>query len=318
VLAWVDHSFNGFYGSRTGFFGAFECADDSGAAKALLAGAERWLSGAGMDRVRGPVNPVSEFWGFLVRGYGSPPVYLAPYNPPYYERLVRENGYEKVKDLLAYQADAARGYRIPPRFERFRDRMRTRRPQFTVRRLRLDRLSVEAEHVWRITNEAVRGNWGYVPLDRGELESMLRRIRPLADPDAIWMVEDGGTPVGYALGFPDLNTLLRRTRGRLFPFGFVTILAGLRRVRDYRLFGLAVLPAYHNLGLDVLLYMSLYEALAPRGVRLEANYILEDNLRIRNALEKLGLEQNKVYRVYEKPLQPWTRTVFPADLRPAS
>jgi hypothetical protein len=37
-------------------------------------------------------------------------------------------------------------------------------------------------------------------------------------------------------------------------------------------------------------------------VHLEANYILEDNARIRNALEKLKLDQTKVYRVYEKSL----------------
>jgi ribosomal protein S18 acetylase RimI-like enzyme len=109
--------------------------------------------------------------------------------------------------------------------------------------------------------------------------------------------------VGYSLGFPDLNQILRRIRGRLFPFGFLTLLTKLRTVRDFRLFGLAVLPKYHGLGLDVLLYVNLYEALAPRGVRLEANYILEDNLRIRNALIKLGLQQTIVYRVYEKPLE---------------
>jgi hypothetical protein len=37
-------------------------------------------------------------------------------------------------------------------------------------------------------------------------------------------------------------------------------------------------------------------------VHLEANYILEDNRRIRNALEKLELARTKVYRVYEKEL----------------
>jgi ribosomal protein S18 acetylase RimI-like enzyme len=68
------------------------------------------------------------------------------------------------------------------------------------------------------------------------------------------------------------------------------------------LWGLAVLPAYQSLGLDVLLYMRLFDSLAARGVRLEANYVLEDNLRIRNALEKLGLKAIKTYRVYEKAL----------------
>ena len=64
-----------------------------------------------------------------------------------------------------------------------------------------------------------------------------------------------------------------------------------------------MLPAYHGKGLDVLLYLQIYKALAPRIRRLEANYILEDNPRIRNALEKLDLDLVKTYRVYEKPLE---------------
>jgi GNAT superfamily N-acetyltransferase len=143
-----------------------------------------------------------------------------------------------------------------------------------------------------------------VPLNSDEFQDMFRKLKPIADPQAIWLVEDRGKPVGFALGFPDLNVVLRRTGGRLFPFGFLHLLLGLRKVRDYRLFGLAVLPEYHGRGLDVLLSMELFRALAPRIRRLEANYILEDNLKIRNALEKLGLDLVKCYRVYEKDVPP--------------
>jgi GNAT superfamily N-acetyltransferase len=253
--------------------------------------------------VRGPINPVSECWGFLLRGFDSPPVFMAPYTPPAYNAYAEAAGYAKIKDLLAYDGDARAGYRMPERFVRFREALLARRPTLRVRRLDLRRLRSEAEAIWRISNEAIRDNWGYVPLDKSELEGMFRKLRPVADPDAIWMVEDAGSPVGYALGFPDLNVILKKIRGRLLPFGFLRLLLGVRRLRDYRLFGLAVLPAYQGMGLDVLLYMSLFEALAPRGVHMEANYILEDNPKIRNALEKLGLRQTKVYRVYEKPLQ---------------
>jgi ribosomal protein S18 acetylase RimI-like enzyme len=301
VLAYVDHSFNGFYKSSTGFFGSFE-SEDQEAADALLAEAESWLASRGMNTVRGPINPVSECWGFLLEGHGRPATFMSPYNPPRYNDYARGRGYAKVKDLLVYEADALEGYRIPERFLEFRRRLLERRPSLAVRRLDLRKLDREAEAIWRISNEAVSGNWGYVPLDREELAGVLRQLKPIADPDAIWMVEDSGKPVGYALGFPDLNILLRRIRGRLLPFGFLTLLTRARRLRDYRLFGLAVLPAYHGLGLDVLLYVSLFEALQPRGVHLEANYILEDNPRIRNALEKLQLTQTKVYRVYEKRL----------------
>jgi ribosomal protein S18 acetylase RimI-like enzyme len=301
ILAYVDRSFNDFNRSRTGFFGSFE-SEDQETAGALLAAAEGWLTSRGMDAVRGPINPVSECWGLLLEGHGRPATFLSPYNPPRYHDYVLERGFAKVKDLLVYEADALEGYRIPPRFLEFRRRLLARRPRLAVRRLDLRRIEREAEAIWRISNQAVSGNWGYVPLDREELADMLRQLRPIADPDAIWLVEDAGTAVGYALGFPDLNILLRRIRGRLLPFGFLTLRAGARRLRDYRLFGLAVLPAYQGLGLDVLLYVSLFEALQPRGVRLEANYILEDNARIRNALEKLQLTRTKVYRVYEKAL----------------
>jgi ribosomal protein S18 acetylase RimI-like enzyme len=303
VLAYADRSFNSFYKSRTGFFGAFE-SEDAETAAALLGEAERWLAACGMSAVRGPINPVSECWGFLLRGHGRPGTFMSPYNPPRYNDHAETQGYAKVKDLLVYEADALEGYRIPERFLAFRRRLLQRRPSLSVRRLDLRKLEREAEAIWRVTNEAVSGNWGYVPLDREELAGVFRKLKPIADPDAIWVVEDGGRAVGYALGFPDLNVLLRRIHGRLLPFGFLTLLTGVRRLRDYRLFGLAVLPAYHGMGLDVLLYVSLFEALQPRGVRLEANYILEDNLRIRNALEKLQLKPTKVYRVYEKSLRP--------------
>lgn len=302
-LVYVDHSFNAFYKSRTGFFGAFECENDPAAARALDDEAVSWLAARGIDRVRGPIHPVSESWGFLTRGFEAPPVFMASYNPPFYNDFMTQLGYAKVKDLLAYDASKDRGYRIPERFARFEQRLLARSGgRFTLRMLSMGNLVRDAEAVLSISNVAIRDNWGYVPIDRAEFLDMFRRLKPIADPEAIWFVQDAGRPVGYALGFPDLNIILRRTGGRLLPFGFVPLLFGVRKVGDYRLFGLAVLPQYHGLGLDALLYLRIYRALSPRIRRLEANYILEDNAKIRNALEKLGLELVKTYRIYEKSI----------------
>jgi GNAT superfamily N-acetyltransferase len=302
-LVYVDHAFNGFYGTRTGFFGAFECVEDFGAARALDDAAVAWLKARGMERVRGPIHPVAESWGFLVEGLRAPPVFMAPYNPHYYNDFVRKLGYEKVKDLLAYDASTERNYTIPQRFSTFGARRLADGTGLSVRMLSMKDLARDADAILAISNEALKDNWGYVPLNRAEFQDMFRKLKPIADPEAIWFVEHQGRPVGYALGFPDLNMILRRIGGRLLPFGFLRLLFGIRRVTDYRLFGLAVLPAYHGKGLDALLYMQVYNALAPRIRRLEANYILEDNPNIRNALEKLGMDLVKTYRVYEKSLE---------------
>ena len=55
-------------------------------------------------------------------------------------------------------------------------------------------------------------------------------------------------------------------------------------------------------GLDVLLYVSLARQLIPLQCRMEANYMLEDNRSILNALDKMGMTEIKKYRVYEKDL----------------
>jgi GNAT superfamily N-acetyltransferase len=300
-LVYVDRNFNAFYKTRTGFFGAFECVNASNVAKALDEAAVEWLSARGMERIRGPIHPVAESWGFLYRGYETPPVFMAPYNPPYYNAFMNDLGYKKAKDLLAYEANNDKGYILPPRFEDFSRRLLSRRPGLSVRPLSLKNLEREAETIWRISNIALKDNWGFVPLERVELVDMFKRLKPIADPDAVCFVEDEGNPIGFALGFPDLNVILRRIGGRLFPFGFFQVLFGIRKVGHYRLFGLAVLPEYQKKGIDVLLYTRICRALQPRIRRLEANYILEDNWSIRNALEKLDLTLVKTYRVYEKP-----------------
>jgi GNAT superfamily N-acetyltransferase len=301
-LVYVDHAFNSYYGTCTGFFGAFECVEDFNTARALDEAAVSWLCTRGMNRVRGPIHPVAESWGFLLDAFDQPPVFMAPYNPPYYNEFARRLGYEKVKDLLAYDASTERGYRIPERFSAFAERRLSEGSGLSVRMLSMKNLERDADAILAISNQSIKDNWGYVPLDRKEFQDMFRKLKPIADPEAIWFVEDHGTPVGFALGFPDLNIILRRIGGRLLPLGFLQLLFGVRAVKDYRLFGLAVLPAYQGQGLDVLLYLQIYKALAPRIRRLEANYILEDNPKIRNALEKLGMDLVKTYRVYEKAI----------------
>jgi GNAT superfamily N-acetyltransferase len=302
ILSYIDHNFNDYYKSKIGMFGSFESARRSEVAAALLGEAERWLAARGMDRIRGPINPVEECWGSLYRGFDRPATFMMPYNPSYYNEYLEVLGYRKVKDLLAFEGDARKGYRIPERFIRFRAKMRARHPELAIRPIDMKHLLRDAEAIWNISNRAIRNNWGWAPYGLEELQATIKKLKPIADPDAIWIVEDAGKPVGFCLGFPDINIILRKIRGRLFPLGFAALLRMRRRLRDFRLFGLAVLPEYHGLGLDVLLYMSLYEALAPRGVHMEASYVLEDNPPMINALKKLGLVQTKTYRVYQKAL----------------
>lgn len=299
-LCYIDKEFNKYYKTELAFFGAFECLENYDAAKAMIDRCMAWAKERGMKGVRGPIHPVAEVWGFLAEAFDSHPIFLSPYNPEYYVKFVEKMGFEVVKRLLVYDGDARKGYEIPQRFVEFTDKLLKRKPNIKVRHANMRGLKREAEHIWRISNASYADNWGYVPVEYEVMVDMLNKVKPIVNKDSICFLEADGEVIGYAFGFLDLNLALKAINGNLFPFGFVKLLATLKKMEDYRLFGLAIMPEYQNMGLDVLLYVKLFEGLAPRGARLEANYVLEDNYSIRNALEKLGLQKTKSYLIYEK------------------
>ncbi len=298
-LVYIDGEFNQFYNTKTGMFGAYESVNDQAVASALLEASVEWLRNRKMEIMRGPIHPIAESWGFLLKGYDSLPVLMAPYNPPYYHSLMENFGLTKAMDLLAYEVDLEKGYQIPERIQRFVSFFGTKNRQFTCRPIDVKNLTEEANHIWRISNSSLLDNWGYVPVDASVIEDMIKRLKDILDPNAVWFVEDEGVPVGYALGFPDPNPTIRAIKGKMFPLGFTKLLRVRTRETRYRLFALAVLPKYHGMGLDVLLYKNLHDSLIERLKILEANYILEINWNIRNALEKLNMERTKEYRIYE-------------------
>jgi len=63
---------------------------------------------------------------------------------------------------------------------------------------------------------------------------------------------------------------------------------------------MGILPEYQKKGISILLFRKLNEALAPKNVYVEANWVLEDNYLMINALKQLKFDLVKKYRVYKK------------------
>lgn len=299
-LVYIDLNHNKFYGVKIGFFGAFECENNVEAANLLIKAAEDWCVKNKMDSIRGPIHPVAENWGFVFDGYDSPPMFMSPWNPSYYHTFF--NDYEKAKDLLVYEADMRTGYKLPERYNEFFDKFLQRYPEVKFRRLNKKNIKEDAKAILEVTNTALADNWGFVPLELPVMEDMLKKLKLIVDPDAVWILEAEGRAIGYCLGFPDINIIFKKTKGRMLPFGWARLLLGVGKLKEYRLFGLAVHPDWHGRGLDAIMYINLYRHLLDKNIMMEANYILEDNLRIKNALLKLGMTYTKTYRIYQRKL----------------
>ena len=303
IEAIVNHAHNQFHNDRVGFFGGFECEDDRAVSDALLDSAARWLASRGMDVMRGPAtHSTNEECGLLIEGFDEPPMVGMPYNPPYYAALLEGFGLKKAKDLFAWEIRADQT--IPDKIARVAELVR-KSTDVVLRQVNFADYAAEIGRAMDVYNAAWARNWGFVPLTEAEFVYAAKQLRPVFArfPEGALVAEVGGRPVAFCLAILDVNQALARLQGgRLFPFGFWTLLRGLKRVRQARIMALGIRPEYRHRGVDALLYFELLT----RGRRLgyqraEIGWTLEDNRAMNRAI-LLGGRHHKTYRFYDVAL----------------
>ena len=303
ISAFVDHLAVDHWKQPIGLFGSFECVEDEKVAQALLAAARSWLVDKGMKSMRGPWSFASQEWGLVVDGFTPDPIILAPYNPPYYNEYLQNSGLKKAKDLMVYECNAREGYQIPERYLTLTDVVK-RRYGITIRPVNMKNLEADVVTMTNLANVSISDNWGFYPVTDAEARSMAHDLKDIVDPKAILIAEDrNGKPIGFAMTLPDINLLIKGLDGRMSPRLIFRLLFILPRIKQYRMWALGVLPEYQSCGVDTLLYRATYEALYNKDIRVEINYVLEDNDRMNNALRKLGVKDLRRYRVYEMSLE---------------
>jgi ribosomal protein S18 acetylase RimI-like enzyme len=296
----------GTHGAREGARQAAREGDSEGAresaregAALLLEAARDWLRERGMRVMRGPWSFLSQEWGLVVEGFAPEPVIMAPHNPPGYASLLEAFGLRKAKDLLCWEISVPEGYALPDRILKLTDGV-AERYSLRMRTIDFADYEREVEVFARLSLETLKDNWGISPITDEEIAALARDLRPVLTKECVlFATNERGEDVGFALTIPDVNVILKKTRGRMLPFGWARLLLGIPKLRRYRMFGLGVAAAYQGRGVDALLYRGMWERMAAPDVTMEVNYVLEDNAAMVNAITKLGARPSRRYRVYE-------------------
>ncbi len=303
IAAIINHGHNKRFGEKRGFFGFFDCIDDQHAANLLLMDASRYLKSEGMDDVRGPCNPSLNYeLGTLVDGFDTPPTFMMTYNWPYYDKLIRGFGFEKTQDLYAYEGNFEMLKTIDPKLKFVIDEVQ-RRFNVTLRAANKKKFGEEVKLFLKIYNEALQGTWGFVPLSDAECHSLGASLKWLIDPTLTSFVEVEGKTVAVGICLPDYNPLIKKINGRLFPFGFLTLLFGRRKIKRVRFMSTNVVPEYQRWGLGlVVLNRMLPDCIAKGITNAEFSWVLESNHLSRGSLERAGTIRTKTYRLYDRTL----------------
>ena len=158
--------------------------------------------------------------------------------------------------------------------------------------------------VLRLINETYTPIFGFVPLSESEIQKLADQFLPILDPRLVKLVADpSGTAVGFVIAMPGISEGLKRSRGKLFPFGFWHILRSLRTSTQLVLLLGAVKPSYRGIGITSLLAETLFASARKRGMTMiDSHVILETNRLMRAEVENLGAKIYKRFRIYRKKL----------------
>ncbi|WP_341859151.1 N-acetyltransferase [Qipengyuania sp. GPGPB31] len=295
------------FGPGAGMFGYFDAADET-VAHALLRAAEDWLRGQGMDRAIGPISmSIWEEPGLLVSGQDHAPMIMMGHHPEIYQHWIESAGYARAKTLLTYDLDVTVGF--PPLIRRI-VQSGQRNERIGLRPVDLSRWDEEVETILAILNDAWSNNWGFIPFTNAEIAYAGKKLKPIIHPQINLIAEVDGKPVAFMLTLPDINDVLRKVNGRLWPLGWLRLLRWMRRPSGagMRVPLMGVRRELHNSRLASQLAFMMISQIREVAIaeyqtkRAEIGWILDDNQGMKAIADAIGSTVNREYAIYERSL----------------
>jgi hypothetical protein len=298
-----NHLYNEYNQEETAFFYLFECENNKDASQRLFAAAYDWARSRGLKHIIGPKGfTVLEGFGLLIKGFEHRPAFGQPYNPPYYPELIEAAGFEPQRDAVSGYLSA--DMQFPKGIHKLAERIKKRRGLRVARfRTRKD-LRTLIPKLKELYNNALRGTGGNAPLTDAEVKMMANQLLWFSDPRLLKIVYKDEEPVGFLMAYPDISAALQKTKGKLFPFGWITLFREFKRTDWVNVNGAGMLPEYRGSGGTAILYSELFKSATETGQfnHAEVIQIGTENDKMMRELERFGIDFYKMHRTYQHDL----------------
>jgi ribosomal protein S18 acetylase RimI-like enzyme len=302
VMGIVNRRSNELRHESNGRFGFIECYEEPDVFNVLIGFVEDWARGHGMKKLVGPMGfSDQDPQGFLYEGFDHEPTLASFHNFPYLIRFIEAAGYAKEVDYVDYLVKVPD--KLPDLYEKISARMARQAEFRLVEFAKRKELKPYIGRVFRLMNATYQGIYGYVPLTDAEIDALVRQYLPVIDPRFVKVVTRDNEVVGFVIGMPNMNVGLRQCKGHLFPFGILQIMAAMKKTKQLDLFLGAIKEDCRGRGIDVLLGAAMMRSAIAAGFEtMDSHHELEDNLKMRAEMERVGGRIAKRFRIYQKVL----------------
>jgi len=302
IMGIINRKHNQLANEKTARFGYLECINDQETAHALLSHVEQWAQQHGMNRIVGPMGfSDQDPGGFLIEGAEHEPTLATYYNFDYIISFLEAKGYAKEVDYIVYKIALTKG--IMQSYARIFKKLSKSKHFKLVTFHKRKEIKPYIHPILHLMNEVYANLYGFVPLSEEEAEHLAKQYLPLLDPRFINVITKDDQVIAFIIGMPNINEGLRQARGHLYPFGIFKILRAAKTAKQLDLLLGGVKDEYRGLGLHLLLGTSIFNSAMEAGFEyVDSNNTLESNRLFCAAVERIGGEIYKRYRIFQKGL----------------
>jgi len=297
-----NHNYNDFNHEATAFFYFFEGYQNQQAVDEIFQAGCDWARKQGLHNIIGPKGfSALDGLGLLVKGFEHRPAFGLPYNPPYYAELIENAGFSAQSDIVSGYLST--NMQLPEKIHRISALVQERRglkiAQFKSKH-ELRRIVPKIKNMY---NASLSGTTGNVPLTNDEVSVIEKQLLWFADPRLIKIITKNDEPVGFLFAYPDISAAVQRTRGKVFPFGWIRLWLEMRRTEWLNINGVGILEQYQGLGGTAVLFSEMFKsATGGKFKHAELVQIGVDNDKMQRELRDLGIDFYKTHRLYQRRL----------------
>jgi len=307
IGAILSHKANKTWNTRRMRFSQVDFIDDREVSAALFGAVENWAREKGCDQVHGPLGFCDlDREGMLVEGFDRPGMFITYYNHPYYLDHLTALGYVKdtdwVENLITIPTeDSDFAQKFHKLSERILKRGNYHKADITRRR---DITPEYIEKAFHLVNEAYAPLYSVVELTETQIRRYAKKFLPIISPEMLCLVfDEQENLVAFGVCVPSMAKALKKSRGRLFPFGFIGVLKALKQNDTLDMLLIAVKPELQGSGLNAVVMDHLVAGANKLGIRYgETGPTLETNIKVQSQWRYFEHEQHKRRRCFVKDL----------------
>ncbi len=300
----INHAANKKWNTNYIRFTRFDFIDDYEVSSALFNKVVEWGKERGFTGIIGPIGFTDmDHEGMLIEGFEEFNMSITFYNHPYYIDHMKKLGLEKEVDWVEYLLTVPD--KVDEKYLKITKYLKERNGYELVAYNDRKVLAADAFEAFKVIDASFSVLYGSVPLTDKVIEKALADYIPIVNLKYICSVKNKeGEIIGFGVLVPSIAKALKKSNGRLLPFGLFRMLKALKGKNEVlEMYFVAVKPGYQSKGIPAILMAHLFGVLIENGVKYcETGPELELNEAVQSMWKGLNVRNHKRRRCYKKQI----------------